>query len=29
MRPDVAFLLTKVLEAEGGLTLLEKNKVIK
>ncbi len=29
MRPDVAFLMTKVLEAEGGLTLLEKNKVIK
>ncbi len=29
MRPDVAFLLTKVLEAEGGLTLLEKNKLIK
>ena len=29
MRPDVSFLLTKVLEAEGGLTLLEKNKVIK
>ena len=29
MRPDVAFLLTKVLEAEGGLTLLEKNKVIR
>jgi len=29
MRPDVAFLLTKVLEAEGGLTLLEKNKVVK
>ena len=29
MRADVAFLLTKVLEAEGGLTLLEKNKVIK
>ena len=28
MRPDVAFLMTKVLEAEGGLTLLEKNKVI-
>ena len=27
MRPDVAFLMTKVLEAEGGLTLLEKNKV--
>jgi len=29
MRPDVAFLMTKVLEAEGGLTLLEKNKIIK
>jgi len=29
MRPDVSFLMTKVLEAEGGLTLLEKNKVIK
>ena len=29
MRPDVAFLMTKVLEADGGLTLLEKNKVIK
>ena len=29
IRPDVAFLMTKVLEAEGGLTLLEKNKVIK
>ena len=29
MRPDVAFLMTKVLETEGGLTLLEKNKVIK
>ena len=29
MRPDVAFLMTKVLEAEGGLTLLEKNKVIR
>ena len=29
MRPDVAFLMTKVLESEGGLTLLEKNKVIK
>ena len=29
MRPDVAFLLTKVLESEGGLTLLEKNKIIK
>ncbi len=29
MRPDVAFLLTKVLESEGGLTLLEKNKLIK
>ena len=29
MRPDVAFLMTNVLEAEGGLTLLEKNKVIK
>ena len=29
MRPDVAFLMTKILEAEGGLTLLEKNKVIK
>ena len=29
MRPDVAFLLTKVLEAEGGLTLLEKNKVVR
>ena len=29
MRPDVAFLMTKVLEAEGGLTLLEKNIVIK
>ena len=29
MRPDVAFLMTKVLEVEGGLTLLEKNKVIK
>ena len=29
MRPDVSFLLTKVLEAEGGLTLLEKNKIIK
>ena len=29
MRPDVAFLMTKVLESEGGLTLLEKNKIIK
>ena len=29
MRPDVAFLMTKVLEADGGLTLLEKKKVIK
>ena len=29
MRPDVAFLMTKVLETEGGLTLLEKNKIIK
>ena len=29
MRPDVAFLMTKVLETDGGLTLLEKNKVIK
>ena len=29
MRPDVSFLMTKVLEADGGLTLLEKNKVIK
>ena len=29
IRPDVAFLMTKVLESEGGLTLLEKNKVIK
>ena len=28
MRPDVAFLMTKVLESEGGLTLLEKNKII-
>ena len=29
MRPDVAFLMTKVLESEVGLTLLEKNKIIK
>ena len=29
MRPDVAFLMTKGLESEGGLTLLEKNKIIK
>ena len=28
MRPDVAFLMTKVLEAEGG-NITEKNKVIK